>query len=171
MPTPEVVFFGVAIFDCHVAQLGKDVGATGTPAPDHTWPKARCDMNLDVIVGNAHKPTKGGVGLHDRRVSPLSGPSPGDLSRLESTYPLTRFSRRVNAPFISSVDDVLMAEIIFQRGRSVLARSRPPKAVDGRRLCTEEECETVLSRYNKRLTCSIHTPTHFPRNRGRKRKV
>ncbi len=63
-----------------------------------------------------------------------------------------------------------MAETIAQRGRSVLARPRPPKVIEGKRLCTEAGCETVLSRYNKRATCSIHTPTHFPRNRGRKRK-
>lgn len=64
-----------------------------------------------------------------------------------------------------------MAEIIAQRGRTVLSRTRAPKTIDGKRTCADPECETVLSRYNKRATCSIHTPTHFPRNRGRKRKV
>ena len=64
-----------------------------------------------------------------------------------------------------------MAEIIIQRGRSVISRPRAPKAIEGKRLCAEPDCETVLSRYNKRTTCSIHTPTHFPRNRGRKRKT
>lgn len=63
-----------------------------------------------------------------------------------------------------------MAEIIAQRGRSVLSRPRPPKTIDDKRTCADSDCETVLSRYNKRATCSIHTPTHFPRNRGRKRK-
>ena len=52
----------------------------------------------------------------------------------------------------------------------MLSRPRAPKAIEGKRLCMEPGCETVLSRYNKRATCSIHTPTHFPRNRGRKRK-
>lgn len=63
-----------------------------------------------------------------------------------------------------------MAEIIAQRGRSVLSRPRAPKTIDDERTCADADCETVLSRYNKRATCSIHTPTHFPRNRGRKRK-
>lgn len=63
-----------------------------------------------------------------------------------------------------------MAETYVQRGRSVLSRPRPPKAIEGTRLCAEDGCDTVLSRYNKRTTCSVHTPTHFPRNRGRNRR-
>lgn len=56
------------------------------------------------------------------------------------------------------------------RGRQITARPRPPKTIEGVRYCSDAECETVLSRYNKRTTCYQHTPTRFPRNRGRKRR-
>lgn len=44
---------------------------------------------------------------------------------------------------------------------------RRPKTVDGFRVCAMDECDTRLSRYNRRQTCHAHTPVRYPRIRGR----
>ena len=52
----------------------------------------------------------------------------------------------------------------------MLARNRAPKTIEGKRLCSEPECETVLSRYNDREWCALHAPRITPRTRGVKRE-
>lgn len=46
------------------------------------------------------------------------------------------------------------------------ARVRRPKVVDDRRVCMEQRCDTVLSRYNARDRCHAHREISFPRVRG-----
>jgi hypothetical protein len=58
-----------------------------------------------------------------------------------------------------------MSEIM--KGNKVQGRTRAPKQLDGIRVCEHDGCETLLSRYNKRTHCYTHTPTRFPRLRGR----
>lgn len=58
-----------------------------------------------------------------------------------------------------------MSEIM--KGNRVQGRTRAPKQHDGIRVCEHDGCETLLSRYNKRVHCYAHTPTRFPRLRGR----
>ena len=53
------------------------------------------------------------------------------------------------------------------RGNRVRGRLRAPKATDERRVCIQTECDTVLSRYNKREFCYAHAPVKVPRIRGR----
>ena len=53
------------------------------------------------------------------------------------------------------------------RGNRVRGRLRAPKTNDEHRVCTQTDCETVLSRYNKREFCYTHAPTRIPRIRGR----
>lgn len=52
-------------------------------------------------------------------------------------------------------------------GRRPAGNRRAPKAIDERRTCTHRDCETVLSRYNRKVTCHVHSPVKFPRVRGR----
>lgn len=59
----------------------------------------------------------------------------------------------------------LMSEVIS--GRRPSGRRRAPKVVDDRRVCVDKGCETVLSRYNRKATCHVHSPVKFPRVRGR----
>jgi hypothetical protein len=58
-----------------------------------------------------------------------------------------------------------MSEIL--KGNKPQGRTRAPKQLDGHRKCEHDPCETLLSRYNKRTYCYAHTPTRFPRLRGR----
>ncbi len=58
-----------------------------------------------------------------------------------------------------------MSEIM--KGNKVQGRTRAPRQHDGTRVCEHDPCETLLSRYNKRTYCYAHTPTRFPRLRGR----
>lgn len=58
-----------------------------------------------------------------------------------------------------------MSEIL--RGNHVKGKPRAPRAIDEMRVCVEEGCSTRLSRYNKRDHCYAHSPTKFPRLRGR----
>ena len=67
-------------------------------------------------------------------------------------------------PSPGEVDDG-MSEIM--KGNKVQAKLRAPRQLDGIRVCEHDGCETVLSRYNKRSYCYTHTPTRFPRLRGR----
>ncbi len=59
-----------------------------------------------------------------------------------------------------------MAERVL-RGNRIKGRLRAPKATDERRVCIQADCETVLSRYNKREFCFAHAPVQVPRLRGR----
>lgn len=52
-------------------------------------------------------------------------------------------------------------------GRRFAGKRRAPKAVDERRVCAAKNCDTVLSRYNRKSTCHVHAPIKFPRVRGR----
>jgi len=58
-----------------------------------------------------------------------------------------------------------MSEIL--KGNKVQGKLRAPRQLDGIRVCEHDGCETLLSRYNKRAHCYTHTPTRFPRLRGR----
>jgi len=58
-----------------------------------------------------------------------------------------------------------MADIL--RGNKITGTSRAPKAHAKDRVCASDGCETKLSQYNKRTHCFAHTPTRFPRLRGR----
>ncbi|MDX2343802.1 MAG: hypothetical protein QNL12_08770 [Acidimicrobiia bacterium] len=53
------------------------------------------------------------------------------------------------------------------KGKRILGTARPPKATNEQRYCAKHECETLLSRYNRREFCYAHAPTKFPRLRGR----
>jgi len=55
----------------------------------------------------------------------------------------------------------------IMKGNRVQGKLRAPKQTEGTRVCEHDPCETVLSRYNKRSHCYAHTPTRFPRLRGR----
>jgi len=59
-----------------------------------------------------------------------------------------------------------MAENVL-KGKRIMGSSRAPKQVSDLRCCAKTECETTLSRYNKREYCYAHAPTKFPRLRGR----
>lgn len=59
-----------------------------------------------------------------------------------------------------------MAENVM-RGRRILGESRAPKANTTERTCARDDCDTTLSRYNRREYCYAHAPTKFPRLRGR----
>ena len=51
-------------------------------------------------------------------------------------------------------------------GSKPMQSGRRPKTEAAGRVCLEERCNTVLSRYNVRDTCFHHTPVRFPRVRG-----
>ena len=53
------------------------------------------------------------------------------------------------------------------RGKRILGSSRAPKQIDDTRVCAQADCDTTLSRYNRREHCYAHAPTRFPRLRGR----
>lgn len=54
------------------------------------------------------------------------------------------------------------------RGSKVPIR-RQPKLMPAGRICTQDGCETILSRHNKRKKCSLHEWTlGAPRMRGAK---
>ena len=59
-----------------------------------------------------------------------------------------------------------MAETVL-KGKRVLNGSRAPKTISEARTCVKPDCETVLSRYNRKDHCYTHAPTKFPRLRGR----
>ena len=53
------------------------------------------------------------------------------------------------------------------RGRRLSGGARAPKTYSTERQCAHKECETNLSRYNRREWCFAHAPTKYPRLRGR----
>ncbi len=59
-----------------------------------------------------------------------------------------------------------MAENVL-KGRRIAPRARAPKVTAEDRTCVTKDCDTRLSRYNKREYCYTHAPVRFPRLRGR----
>lgn len=58
-------------------------------------------------------------------------------------------------------------EIPRLRGMKLSGRAaRRPSVIEGRRVCQESSCKTVLSRYNTSDACQLHRPARFPRVRG-----
>ena len=53
------------------------------------------------------------------------------------------------------------------KGQSIKGVTRPSKDFGEGRVCAEIECETKLSRYNRRDHCYTHAPVKYPRVRGR----
>lgn len=49
-----------------------------------------------------------------------------------------------------------------------IGSSRPSRSFGVGRVCAEDECYTVLSRYNPKSKCSVHQQRETPRLRGRK---
>ncbi len=68
-------------------------------------------------------------------------------------------------------DAAAMSDTTTFSGRKVAGKRRRPKTVDGLRMCVESGCETRLSKYNRKDTCHVHSPVHFPRVRGRDQPV
>lgn len=60
-----------------------------------------------------------------------------------------------------------MSDTLTLSGQKLTGKRRRPKAVDGERVCSDLECDTLLSRYNRKGTCYVHSPVKFPRVRGR----
>ena len=58
-----------------------------------------------------------------------------------------------------------MSEIV--KGASIKGVNRPSKDFGAGRVCKDRDCETKLSRYNKRDFCFAHAPVKYPRVRGR----
>lgn len=62
----------------------------------------------------------------------------------------------------------MVTEPRFVVGNRIRPRAvRAPRRIDGERTCTEPGCATRLSTYNPLDTCFQHSPTRFPRIRGR----
>ena len=53
------------------------------------------------------------------------------------------------------------------RASKPIRSGRRPKTKALGRVCAASGCSTVLSRYNVRQTCHPHSPTRFPRVRGK----
>ena len=53
------------------------------------------------------------------------------------------------------------------KGKKILGNARPPKVHSDQRTCAKADCDTTLSRYNRREFCYAHAPTKIPRLRGR----
>ncbi len=54
-------------------------------------------------------------------------------------------------------------------GHLVRPSGRNPKTFDKGRVCTDPDCDTKLSTYNRNDTCFRHSPIRYPRTRGRPR--
>ncbi len=52
-------------------------------------------------------------------------------------------------------------------GSRVVSLGRPPRSFPMGRVCTQENCATVLSTYNRKDTCFRHSPIRFPQIRNR----
>lgn len=55
----------------------------------------------------------------------------------------------------------------IMKGASIKGVTRPSKEFGGGRVCSEQSCDTKLSRYNRREHCFAHAPVKYPRVRGR----
>lgn len=58
-----------------------------------------------------------------------------------------------------------MAETILRASRPA-GKYRSPRTYGENRVCATADCDTRLSRYNKRDHCHRHAPAEFPRVRG-----
>ncbi len=56
------------------------------------------------------------------------------------------------------------------KARKVQPVGRGPKPNDLPRVCTDEACEVVLSRYNPGTLCAAQQPLRYPRVRGKNAK-
>lgn len=54
----------------------------------------------------------------------------------------------------------MLTSVEHYSGQSVPTRGNKPKVIKGKRICAEEGCDTVLSRYNDTPYCAQH---HNPR--------
>lgn len=52
-------------------------------------------------------------------------------------------------------------------GRTPRGGMRSPRNYAAGRTCQNTDCDTQLSRYNRREYCHVHAPLKFPRVRGR----
>lgn len=52
-------------------------------------------------------------------------------------------------------------------GHKLGDQGRAPKKGSIGRVCEAEDCDTVLSMYNSKVVCFRHSPTRYPRVRGR----
>ena len=52
-------------------------------------------------------------------------------------------------------------------GSKVRPQGRAPRRVTDEKICTESDCSTRLSSYNRKDTCFRHSPIRFPRTRER----
>ena len=53
------------------------------------------------------------------------------------------------------------------KGTAIKGATRPSRDFGEGRVCSDKECDTKLSRYNKRDYCYSHAPVKYPRVRGR----
>ncbi len=60
-----------------------------------------------------------------------------------------------------------MASVQEVVGHKLGDQGRPPKQQAIGRVCEAEDCDTKLSRYNRKEKCFRHSPTRYPRTRGR----
>lgn len=53
------------------------------------------------------------------------------------------------------------------KGKAIKGITRASRRYGEDRVCSDTQCETKLSMYNKRDYCHVHAPVKFPRVRGR----
>jgi hypothetical protein len=58
-----------------------------------------------------------------------------------------------------------MTNVVLQGARPG-NRRRKPKTYDDGRICSDDGCSTLVSRYNRSDFCFSHRPVHYPRMRG-----
>lgn len=58
-----------------------------------------------------------------------------------------------------------MSDVV--KGATIKGVNRPSKDFGAGRVCKDAECETKISRYNRREYCYAHAPVKYPRVRGR----
>lgn len=58
-----------------------------------------------------------------------------------------------------------MSDIV--KGKTIKGVNRPSKDFGAGRVCASADCDTRLSRYNRREHCFAHAPVRYPRVRGR----
>tara|TARA_B100000287_G_C20648042_1_gene785833 strand:- start:281 stop:496 length:216 start_codon:yes stop_codon:yes gene_type:complete len=52
------------------------------------------------------------------------------------------------------------------KGKKSFEAKRKSHTYGKGRVCEEENCEVVMSQYNKATKCFVHAPVTFPRTRG-----
>ena len=58
-----------------------------------------------------------------------------------------------------------MAETMLRGARPGNRRRRPKTYAEGR-VCADDACDTLVSRYNRSEFCFSHSPVKYPRMRG-----